>query len=109
MSKITLGNRIRWHRKRYGLTQRQLAKKASVSPGYLHQMETGSDPSATKLFGVAQALLLTMEYLLTGKYPGTDGDVVEKFTTPEDWRADLERRLADPRVQAAKTRKKLKS
>ena len=55
---MKLGERIRELREEFGLTQGQLAGNASVSQGYLSQLENGDvkSPSAAVLLRVAQAM-----------------------------------------------------
>lgn len=55
---MKLGDRIRELREEFGLTQGQLAGSASVSQGYLSQLENGDvkNPSAAVLLRVAQAM-----------------------------------------------------
>jgi transcriptional regulator with XRE-family HTH domain len=55
---MKLGDKIRNLREEYGLTQGQLAGGASVSQGYLSQLENGDvkNPSAAVLLRVAQAM-----------------------------------------------------
>ena len=55
---MKLGDRIRELREEVGLTQGQLAGSASVSQGYLSQLENGDvkSPSAAVLLRVAQAI-----------------------------------------------------
>jgi len=55
---MRLGDRIRELREEFGLTQGQLAGNASVSQGYLSQLENGEvkNPSAAVLLRVAQAM-----------------------------------------------------
>jgi transcriptional regulator with XRE-family HTH domain len=55
---MKLGDKIRKLREEYGLTQGQLAGGASVSQGYLSQLENGDvkNPSAAVLLRVAQAM-----------------------------------------------------
>jgi len=55
---MKLGDRIRELREEFGLTQGQLAGGASVSQGYLSQLENGDvkSPSAAVLLRVAQAI-----------------------------------------------------
>jgi len=55
---MNLGDRIRELRETTGLTQGQLAGDASVSQGYLSQLENGDvkNPSAAVLLRVAQAM-----------------------------------------------------
>src|SRR3972149_5084842 len=55
---MNLGDKIRELREELGLTQGQLANDASVSQGYLSQLEKGDvkNPSAGVLLRVAQAM-----------------------------------------------------
>ncbi len=55
---MKLGDRIRELREEFGFTQGQLAGNASVSQGYLSQLENGDvkNPSAAVLLRVAQAI-----------------------------------------------------
>lgn len=55
---MNLGDKIRELREGFGLTQGQLASNASVSQGYLSQLENGDvkNPSAAVLLRVAQAM-----------------------------------------------------
>jgi len=55
---MRLGDRIRELREEFGFTQGQLAGNASVSQGYLSQLENGEvkNPSASVLLRVAQAM-----------------------------------------------------
>src|SRR3972149_7104703 len=55
---MNLGDRIRELREESRLTQGSLANKASVSQGYLSQLENGDvkNPSAAVLLRVAQAM-----------------------------------------------------
>jgi transcriptional regulator with XRE-family HTH domain len=55
---MKLGDKIRELREEFGLTQGQLAGCASVSQGYLSQLENGDvkNPSAAVLLRVAQAM-----------------------------------------------------
>lgn len=62
---MKLGDKIRALREEYGLTQGQLAGNASVSQGYLSQLENGDvkNPSAAVLLRVAQAMTIDPDEL----------------------------------------------
>ncbi|HEU4759525.1 MAG TPA: helix-turn-helix transcriptional regulator [Dehalococcoidia bacterium] len=62
---MNLGDRIRELREAFGLTQGQLAGHASVSQGYLSQLENGDvkNPSAAVLLRVAQAMQVDADEL----------------------------------------------
>ena len=93
---MKLGDRIRELREEFGFTQGQLAGNASVSQGYLSQLENGEvkNPSAAVLFRLARALHVDPRCLLeaAGYHDalGAAGD--EEYETPVD--PDLLRFLA---------------
>lgn len=62
---MKLGNKIRELREEFGFTQGQLAGSASVSQGYLSQLENGDvkNPSASVLLRVAQAMQVDADEL----------------------------------------------
>lgn len=62
---MKLGDKIRELREGFGLTQGQLAVSASVSQGYLSQLENGDvkNPSAAVLLRVAQAMAVDPDEL----------------------------------------------
>jgi transcriptional regulator with XRE-family HTH domain len=69
---MKLGDKIRELRGGFGITQGQLAESASVSQGYLSQLENGDvkNPSAAVLLRVAQAMGVDPDELFeAGGYP----------------------------------------
>src|SRR3972149_226148 len=69
---MNLGDKIRELREELGLTQGQLANDASVSQGYLSQLEKGDvkNPSAGVLLRVAQAMQVEPDELFeAARYP----------------------------------------
>jgi transcriptional regulator with XRE-family HTH domain len=62
---MKLGDRIRELREEFGFTQGHLAGNASVSQGYLSQLENGEvkNPSAAVLLRVAQAMRIDPDEL----------------------------------------------
>jgi len=69
---MSLGDKIRELREEFGLTQGQLANSASVSQGYLSQLENGDvkNPSIAVLLRVAQAMQVVPDELFeAGGYP----------------------------------------
>lgn len=62
----TLGQRVRRYREERAWTLTELAKRASVSKGYLSDIERGADVrlSGEKLYDIANALGVTMSDLL---------------------------------------------
>lgn len=61
-----LGDKIRKHRKKQGLTLDKLATSAKLSKSYLWELENreSQSPSAEKLASIADALKVTTNYLL---------------------------------------------
>jgi len=69
---MNLGDKIRELREEFGLTQGHLANSASVSQGYLSQLENGDvkNPSIAVLLRVAQAMHVDPDELFeAGGYP----------------------------------------
>jgi len=60
-----IGNQVRRHRAKRGMTRRQLAQASLTSERYLAQIESGAgNPSASVLHAIAQALDLPISALL---------------------------------------------
>ncbi len=63
----TVGDRIRQHRQKLGYTQERLSSEASISKGFLSDVETGTrNPSAEYLLRIADALGVSLDYLMKG-------------------------------------------
>ena len=63
-----LGERIKQRRTELELTQEELARDAGVSKGFLSDIENGHrGVGAGKLNGIARALGVTIDYLMSGK------------------------------------------
>lgn len=63
----TVGDRIKSRRQELGWTQEQLAGKAGISKGFLSDLETGTrNVSAEYLLKIAQALTVTLDFLMKG-------------------------------------------
>lgn len=77
----TLGQRIRWARKRAGLTQVGLAAKAGIGQSALSSLETGSTTwtRGGNLLRLAVALDVDAFWLETGAGPVTGQSVPEDF------------------------------
>ena len=61
---MALAQMIAYYREKRGLTQRELADKAGVSPGAIGQYETGrTKPRIETLFRIATALEVTVSEL----------------------------------------------
>ena len=65
----TLGSRLRAARERAGLSCEALAARAGVHPATLYRWQADShEPTAHQLHAVADALGVTMEWLLSGRH-----------------------------------------
>jgi len=66
-SMSAVGDRIRERRVELGWTQNELAEKARISSGFLSDLETGKrNVSADNLLSIAQALSVTLDFLMKG-------------------------------------------
>jgi transcriptional regulator with XRE-family HTH domain len=64
---VTLGERIRAKRLERGWTQDELARRAGISKGFLSDLENNKrGVNADTLLDVAQALGVSIDYLMTG-------------------------------------------
>lgn len=63
----TMGTRLKNERERRNLTQRELARKAGVSPTTVADIESGRSHATTKLINIAKALNVDPQWLGTGK------------------------------------------
>ena len=62
-----VGDRIKARRLALGWTQEQFAEKAGISKGFLSDLETGTrNVSAEYLLKIAQALNVTLDFLMKG-------------------------------------------
>lgn len=65
---LVLGARVRERRAFHKLTLEALAKKSGLTKGYLSLVENGkTEPGARSLGGIAKALGVTADWLLTGE------------------------------------------
>jgi transcriptional regulator with XRE-family HTH domain len=72
-----IGNRIRDLRQLRKLSLQQLAKLASMSPGYLSEVERGhSAISGEKLAKIAEHLGTSVDYLLSGREEAKEPTVI---------------------------------
>ncbi|WP_223189544.1 helix-turn-helix domain-containing protein [Nonomuraea terrae] len=61
---VNLGLRLRMARRKSGLSLRELARRLSVSPSFLSQIENGkSQPSVATLYSMAQMLNVSVDHL----------------------------------------------
>lgn len=66
-SMTSLGQNLRTARKAAKLTQTQLAKRAGVSCTTVSDIERGRNQSSKDLYELAQALKVSVEWLMTGE------------------------------------------
>lgn len=79
----TVGERIRQQRQKLGYTQERLASEADMSKGFLSEVETGTrNPSAEYLLRMANALGVSLDYLMKGEDAPTTGSTPEKIRFP---------------------------
>lgn len=62
-----LADRLKAARKRSGLSQVELAKRAKVSPGTIGNLEAGTRDNPRELLAIASALAVNPEWLKSGK------------------------------------------
>lgn len=78
---MTLGEKIRKHRKEKGYSLDKLAEISGSSKSYIWELENRDErkPSAKKLTSIAQALGVTTDYLLDDKATPDDAVLREAF------------------------------
>ena len=77
---MALSDQIRTRRQAQGLSQAELARRAKVSKGYLHELESSADgprPSAEILYRIAFALGTSVGELLEKRIPQADHEVTD--------------------------------
>lgn len=97
VSKIAqlVGERIRFFRKGYGLSQEQLAFKAGLNPSYMGQVERGEkSPTIDSLEKIATALDVTLEDLCSFEYErslkSSDSTFIDKIAIQLHGRTQME-------------------
>lgn len=77
----TLGSKIKRHRKEKGYSLDKLAEITKTSKSYIWELENrpSRKPSADKLTSIAQALDVTLDYLLDDKSDLTDEILKDAF------------------------------
>ncbi|WP_394561059.1 helix-turn-helix domain-containing protein [Aquipseudomonas alcaligenes] len=104
----TLGGRIAFARKAKKLTQAELAKLAGIGQSSIALLESGSTKAPQRALELAQALEVSMEWLLHGESP-TPANSSESATPPtqDSKLASLATRLAFRREQCGLTQAQL--
>lgn len=68
----TIGQNIRYYRKKRGYTQEKLAEQADINEKLIGFYETGKRiPPVINLVAIAEALEVTVDELCGGEYSGT--------------------------------------
>lgn len=81
---VNLGLQLRTARQKSGMTLRELARKLSVSPSFLSQIENGkSQPSVATLYSMAQTLDVSIDHLFEGDATRTTEGSAEPVTDAE--------------------------
>src|SRR5947208_17123857 len=84
-----VGQELRTHREARGLSLREVARRLSISPSALSQIETGkSRPSVSTLYAIVSELGISLDELFDGREPSP--------AVPKG-------RVAKPRAQARPT------
>jgi transcriptional regulator with XRE-family HTH domain len=62
----TLGQRVRYARLKYGMSQAELARRIAISPQGLNMIEKGKslDPACSRIRAIARTLRISTDYLL---------------------------------------------
>ena len=73
---IKIGERIKFHRKRKGLTISQLASNSGCNQATISELESGNlnNPSARIITGLSKALSVSTDELLIGTKPQKEGN-----------------------------------
>ena len=91
-TRFALGEAIRFHRQRAGMTQRQLANMILARPDSISRIERGHhQPSIDRLFAIAHALEVTPELLLAKGAESLQGEMLAMLQ---------ELKRLDPAIQA---------
>ncbi len=104
----TLGSRLKERRKALGKTQQQVADEASLTIGFISQIERGiSTPSLASLYNLAKALETTVDQFVS-KVPARQHSVVSHSGQRQTYKVGgtsryyefLERGFADAKLNA---------
>lgn len=75
-----LGNRIKAERQSRGITQEKLAEKADISLNFMSLIENGRNMSVDTLVKIAQALGVSVDYLLSDSIPLETNSIIDQIT-----------------------------
>ena len=86
-----LGNRIKQERQSRGLTQEQLAEKADISLNFMSLIENGKNMSVQTLVNIANALGVSVDYLLSDIVGIKNDQIIEQILFSLDKLSDEEK------------------
>jgi transcriptional regulator with XRE-family HTH domain len=87
----TVGQRVALLRKKQNLTQRQLAKRADISPTFVSDIENDKrNVSSSVLLQIADALGASLDYLMRGETKQQDESPSEPRSIPPELEAAAE-------------------
>ncbi|GEM_PF-150495 len=75
-----LGIRIKAERLSKGITQEKLAEKADISLNFMSLIENGRNMSVDTLVKIAQALGVSVDYLLRDSIPIEPDSIIDQIT-----------------------------
>lgn len=75
-----LGIRIKTERLSKGITQEKLAEKADISLNFMSLIENGRNMSVDTLVKIAQALGVSVDYLLRDSIPIEPDSIIDQIT-----------------------------
>ena len=75
-----LGKRIREERLKKGLTQEQLAEKVDISLNFMSLIENGKNMSVQTLINLANALDVSIDYLLNDSQKFCEDRIVDQIS-----------------------------
>ena len=75
-----LGRRIREERLKKGLTQEQLAEKVDISLNFMSLIENGKNMSVQTLINLANALDVSIDYLLNDSQKFCEDRIVDQIS-----------------------------
>ena len=75
-----LGKRIREERLKKGLTQEQLAEKVDISLNFMSLIENGKNMSVQTLINLADALDVSIDYLLNDSQKFCEDRIVDQIS-----------------------------
>lgn len=92
MDYVGLGRRLRAERKRHRMTQEDLAEKVGISLSFLGHIERGSRKASIEtLVNIANALEISLDYLLEDSLHATSNSPVQVQSNQKDLLMEINR------------------